>query len=795
VSAANSVPCLYAAFEVSCKVSVDFLVDTGASISLFPLRLSKALSVTPSAVKLSSVEGNSVAVHGECRLSIANKALRRRFQWQFVIADVPNAIRGVDFLTTNRISVSCSQRCLTDEITGLRIKCKTCPFATTAPVLAMPSTNPEVSALLTAHSSLFQPIQFDGESKSSVGHVIDTGNAQPVFSRPRQLSPQLLSVAKEEFRKLLDLGIVRPSSSPWASPLHLVKKADNSWRPCGDYRALNNKTVPDRYPVPHVHHLFQRAHGCQVFSKIDLVKAYHQIPVAEADIPKTAVTTPFGLFEYVRMPFGLRNASQTFQRHMDSIFRDDPNVCVYIDDILVASKTMKEHLTHLRSVLQNLQKHNLKISAGKSVFAVPAVNFLGCTVSSSGVQPDSARCEAIHSFPSPGSFADLRRFLGMVGYYRRFLPHFADVVLPMQSLVTRYMKTPKEFKWSEDAEEAFNNTKKALTEAASLHPIDDSSPIFQLVTDASLFAVGAALHQKSGDHFRPIAFFSKKLIEPQKAYSAYDRELLAVYLSLLHFRSIIEGQQTTVVTDHKPLVTAFNSSAPSKSDRQQRYFNIIKEHISDMLYIRGSDNVVADSLSRAVNSVQIDTFDLANIVNRQKGDTELESFKERLKSYSIPSGTIWCDVSTFFPRPFLPVSVRRCAFDQLHSLSHPGISSSTKLISARYMWPNMNRDIKQWCRECSQCQQAKIGRHTKGALQSFNMPATNRFEVVHMDIVGPLPPSLSISGKPSSCKYLVTFIDRATRWVEVEPISNIGAEEMQKHSYRNGCRVLAFLSI
>ena len=475
------------------------------------------------------------------------------------------------------------------------------------------------------------------------------------------------------------------------------------------------------------------------------------------------------------MPFGLRNASQTFQRHIDSVLRDVPNACAYIDDILVASSSHEQHLADLRQVLEALSKHNLRISVSKSTFAKDSVDFLGCSVSADGIKPLKSRTINITTFPSPTVFAELRRFLGMVGFYRRFVPNFANIVHPMQQLVTIHTKDPKSFKWTADAEAAFTAAKEALANCVTLNPVS-TSPKFQLVTDASSVAVGAALHQLCGDAVKPVAFFSRKLTAQQRVYSAYDRELLAMYLSVLHFKPIIEGQQLIVVTDHKPLTTAFRSLVPAKSDRQQRQLSFLTEHVSQVLHTKGSDNVVADTLSRAINSVEVDAIDIAAVAIQQDCDAEVDKYKDRLKPYSVSSGTVWCDTSTPFPRPFLPELLRRPVFNSLHNLSHPGIKSSSKLIASRFMWPEMSKDIKQWCRECDSCQRAKINRHTKTKLEAFNLPATNRFEVVHMDIVGLLPPATTLSGQCSEARYMVTFIDRATRWIEAQPVSNIEAK-------------------
>jgi Reverse transcriptase (RNA-dependent DNA polymerase) len=219
----------------------------------------------------------------------------------------------------------------------------------------------------------------------------------------RRLDPQRLPAAKAEFQKMLDTGVVRRSSSCWSSPLHMVRKKDGSWRPCGDFRCLNICTTDDKYPLPNMGDLSSRLDGCTVFSKLDLQKGYFQVPVAAGDVTKMAIITPFCLFEFLRMPFGLKNAGMTFQRLMDRIFFDLPFAFIYLDDLLVASRDMQEHRRHLRQVLQRLQDNGLVLNVDKCQFGLPALEFLGHTVSASGIAPLPARVEAIKAFPRPAT--------------------------------------------------------------------------------------------------------------------------------------------------------------------------------------------------------------------------------------------------------------------------------------------------------------------------------------------------------------------------------------------------------
>ena len=317
--------------------------------------------------------------------------------------------------------------------------------------------------------------------------------------------------------------------------------------------------------------------------------------MSEDDIKKTAITTPFGLFEYCQMPFGLRNASQTFQRFVNQIFGDLSFVTCYIDDILIYLICKEDHVSHVKQVFERLTHHKLRISLDKCVFFVNEVNFLGCSISKNGIKPQSSKVDVIRNFPLPNDYSQCRRLLGMAGFYRRFIPHFSDIVEPIQAVVNNYT-TNKTFTFTKEAETAVNQMKDALTTAVTLAHQSPTSNIFQLITDASGTAVGAVLHQLIDDQYHPIGFYSKKLTPAQKVYSAFDRELLAAYQAVLNFKSIIDGQRVTLFVDHKPLVSAFHSRNPAKSDRQQRHLAVLTEFLSDCIHVSGHENVVADAL-------------------------------------------------------------------------------------------------------------------------------------------------------------------------------------------------------
>lgn len=706
--------------------------------------------------------------------------LRRDFSFPFYVCNVSCNIIGADFLHNFNLKPDLRNRKIIDSCTNLNTNglLKECnifsvkSFTDDSVFMKLLSEFPSVTKLPDPN----HPV------KHNTMHFIQT-HGPPVVCKPRRLAPDRLKIAKREIQHMLELGHMRPSKSNFASPLHLVPKKNSSdWRPVGDFRLLNAQTVKDKYCLPTVSDFTAELHGCKIFSHIDLVKAYHQIPINPADIHKTAICCPFGTFESTRMQFGLCNASATFQRFIDEITRDLHGVFAFVDDILIASSNSDEHLNHLKCLFTRLDKYGLCINLAKCEFGKSSLEFLGFLVSEHGIKPLPDRVKAIQNFPQPNSLTQLRRFLGLFNFYRRFVPKAAHILAPLNQLLQgkkNKTRVPKKheppLEWNEVAEQAFLKAKTALAEATLLrHPIPNAK--LSLWTDASDVAIGSTLMQFSNNSWEPLAFLSMKLDKSQKKWSTYDRELLAIYSSIKKFRHMLEGRRFTIFTDQKPLIFAFKQKSEKCSPRQLRHLDFISQFSTDIQHVSGESNTIADALSR----VEIDSISKIPVLNykflaeEQLRDEELQKLLESnslgLKKHYFPLEDIelFCDSTTKHPRPFIPTSYRSVIFENLHYFSHPGISATTKLISSRFIWPGMRKDIKARVLNCNKCQRAKVFRHTKAPLGTFSQPDA-RFSHIHIDFIGPLPPS-------DGMRYCMTIIDRFTRWSEVIPTTDMLAE-------------------
>lgn len=466
----------------------------------------------------------------------------------------------------------------------------------------------QVRSLLKKYSSVFSAHDTDLGCTNLISHDIPVLDDIPVRQRYRRIPPSEYEVVKEHINQLLGAEVIRESSSPYASPIVLVKKKDGSPRMCVDYRQLNNKTRKDAFPLPRIEESLDALTGARWFSTMDLASGYNQVPVTEEDRPKTAFCTPFGLFEWNRMPFGLCNAPSTFQRLMQRLFGDQQcqSLLLYLDDIVIFSSTVSQHLERLDVVLGRLQQEGLKAKLAKCAFFQREVRYLGHVISDQGVSTDPSKVEVVANWQPPKTVSELRSFLGFASYYRRFVEGFAKLAAPLHRLVAEWggRKSKKRSEhgvvenWTAECAQSFEALKTKLTTAPVLAYADFSLP-FILEVDASHAGLGAVLSQEQGGKVRPIAYASRGLRPTERNmlnYSSMKLEFLALKWAMTEkFREYLLGHKCIVYTDNNPLS---HLSSAKLGATEQRWAAQLASFDFDLKYRSGRSNKNADALSR-----------------------------------------------------------------------------------------------------------------------------------------------------------------------------------------------------
>ena len=425
--------------------------------------------------------------------------------------------------------------------------------------------------------------------------------AQPEFKRMYRLAPAELQEVNKQVTDLLKKQLIEPSTSPWGSPILFVKKKDGTLRMVVDYRALNKLTVKNRYPLPNIDDLFDKLHGAKYFSSLDAASGFHQILLRDEDRPKTAFRTPYGHYQFKVLPFGLTNAPATFQAVMNRLFNqtrynadvtENPMhklsefVLVFIDDILIFSKTSEEHKKHIDIVLQLLREQSIQIKPSKCVWGQTELPYQGHIVGQDGIKPDPKKVQVVVDWPRLTTVKEVQQFLGLTNFFKRYVQGYSQLTAPLTDLTRKNVP----FVWDESCMGAFNGLKQALTSAPVLTPPDPKLP-FELVTDSCGFGLGAVLMQEG----RPVAFYSRKMTKAERNHVNHEQELLAVIASLKVFRCYLMGEHFTLVTDNMP--NTYLDTQPTLSRRQARWSEYLQRYNYTWVHRPGKHNV-ADPLSR-----------------------------------------------------------------------------------------------------------------------------------------------------------------------------------------------------
>ncbi|KAK3506468.1 hypothetical protein QTP70_001152 [Hemibagrus guttatus] len=565
--------------------------------------------------------------------------------------------------------------------------------------------------------------------------------------------------AMEEYiKEALAQGYIHPSTSPAASSFFFVAKRDGGLQPCIDYRALNKITVKFRYPLPLIHAALERLHGTTVFTKLDLRSTYKLIRIRKGDEWKTAFVTPTGHYEYGVMPYGLANAPSVFEDFMHKVLQDFLHkfVVVYIDDILIYSRSMADHQRHVAEVLHRLRDYNLFLKAEKCLFHQHTVQFLGYAIDRSGVRMDEKKVTAVRDWPTPTTVKELQRFLGFANFYRRFIRGYSSVTSPLTNLLRN---KPKTLVWTPAATHAFQTLKRAFTTAPLLVHPDPELP-FIVEVDASTTGVDGVLSQQQGNpqKLHPCTFFSRKLNPAEVNYDSGNRELLAVKLTLEEWRHWLEGAKHpfTVLTDHKNL--EYLRAAKRLNPRQARWALFFTRFKFAISYRPGSKNVKADALSR-IYGPDIASDDPEPILPEKIFASPISWLEDTLPESGAPPG---CPPGL----QFIPRSHRTSLIHSTHvslGTGHPAIKGTLSLLQQCFWWPRMAVDVKRYVQGCRECAMSKSPRHLPAG-KLLPLPVPNRpWSLLGIDFIVDVP---AFEG----CTCVLVIVDRFSKACRLMPL-------------------------
>lgn len=617
---------------------------------------------------------------------------------------------------------------------------------------------------------------------TSVELDINLTSDKPIYQRPYRMSQSDRTQTRELVDELIQNGIIRNSKSAYASPALLVDKASGSKRLCVDYRQLNKITVKEKYPMPLIEDLIDRLEGCRYYTSLDLKSGYHQIPIKTEDIHKTAFITPDGHFEYLRMPFGLCNGPSVFQKLMNTVLGNlrFGNVICYMDDLLIATKTMEENITCLEEVLELLQKNGLTINLDKCNFLQNDIRFLGYDVSEQGIRPSPKKLDAIANYPTPKTIHQLRQFLGLINYFRKFIKNCALISKPLTSLLKKNVI----WKWTPEHDHTVATLKNLLINNATLNIFNPKLPI-SLYTDASRDGLGCILMQKTESGDKPICFYSRQTTNEEKKYHSFELELLAIVVGLQKFRHYLLGTQFSIITD----CSAVRHALCKKEiiPRISRWILQTQEFTFDIFHRPGPQMQHVDALSRNpvaksnisnltesvmtitegdwLLSVQLQDPNICCIRDILKSG-EAESHRQIFNEYELLGNKVYR--STEFGRRWLVP--KQCIWYIIRAnhddIGHFAVDKTIERIKSKYWFPRLKKIVSKYVKNCIYCIYYKNA-HGKKPGKLYPIPKHARpFHTLHIDHLGPFIKTTQNNN------YLLVIVDSFTKFVFIAAVRN-----------------------
>jgi hypothetical protein len=650
------------------------------------------------------------------------------------------------------------------------------PSFQTNPLLTA-DENDELKNLLGKYNDLFRESNTNLSSTTEVRHKINTANHSPVHAHPHRVSPAQRAQIKEQVEELSRQGVIEPSSSPWSSPVVIIKKKDGSPRFCVDYRMLNARTVKDVYPLPRIDDAVDRLAGARYFSTLDLISGYWQIEMDPQDAEKTAFTSPAGLFQFKRMPFGLCNAPATFQRLMDQVLgnlRYDMAM-VYLDDVIIFSTTFQEHLIHIDQVLAALDRAGLKLNLRKCHFAEESITYLGHVISNKGVQPDPEKVAQVRKCPVPTSVKQLRSVLGLFSYYRRFIKDFATIAYPLYQALT-------DWEWTERQQQAFDNIISIITSSPLLAHFRDDCPVI-VYTDASGVGLGVVLSQLDKDGVeRVVAYGSRKLSTDEQKCHSSETECLAVVWATEKFYPYLHGRSFIIFTDNIALKVL--QSKTNLSPKLTRWALKLQEFDFIIRHRPGKANANADFLSR-LPSIGLNAITVLQWEHAQAECPHIQDLRNRILNNELKHGERYFIHNNLVYRTgdrgehhklVVPASLISEIIGFCHSsgaTGHPGVYKTFKRIQERYHIKGLMPKVKTFIQKCSNCQKRRSISRKEGFMHEVPLPQ-RPFEKIGMDLAGPF----SIPGHPGYS--VVCAVDYFSKYVKFWAFRKVRSIDIQR---------------
>lgn len=615
---------------------------------------------------------------------------------------------------------------------------------------------------------------------SLVTHKIDTGDAEPVRQRFYPYSPKVMEHLNLGLDELLSQDVVEPSNSPWASRVLPIKKKDGRYRWVVDLRGVNKLTKSDAYPLPRVNTILDQLRDARYISSIDLKSAYFQVPLEESSKEKTAFIIPGrGLFQFKRMPQGLKTSAATWQRLIERVLGEDlkENVFVYLDDIIIVSKSFEHHLELLTKVFERLEKAGLTINMEKCQLCRSELTYLGYVVNKDGLHVDPEKVRAIAEFSRPSNVGGVRRFNGMASWYRRFVRGFSSIMGPLNALTSKNAK----FIWTDECENAFRSIKEQLISSPVL-TCPDFSKTFTLHCDASSYGLGAVLTQEDG----VIAYASRSLTKAERKYSTTELECLAVLWAIEKFRCYLEGYYFEVITDHASLIWLDNLKEPC--GRLSRWAVRLQQYDFKVIHRKGKEHEAPDALSRDPLLYEGESVDLIT-VEVESSDEWYEKMKSSIQddpegypAWKVEGSQVFKLVTDCNGLPtwnrLVPKELRDTVLKECHDsplAGHGGFAKTFDRVRQQYYWPKMGSDIKKHISKCHVCLLVKIPQFKPAGFMGKSKVVTAPFQTISSDIIGPLPKS------SSGFLYMVVSVCLFTKYVWVRPLRRATAEAVRDH--------------